>query len=95
MTTKNDPDHHDVFPGGKRGVEVRTVTQEEIDAVLRRAGLPTSTDSVDNTPTTPCPPDVTFADAFGMELYVAFIDPRACLRAPRAPSAALLNQPLM
>jgi len=39
MATHNDPDHHDVFPGGKAGREVRkaeptfTVTR---DAITRR-----------------------------------------------------------
>jgi len=96
MATHNDPDHHDVFPGGRAGREVNPVprvlpvTQADIDDVLRRAGLPTSLEE----PTIPAPPE-TFCDhAIGLEIYVPVIDPRGYLRAPIAVHASLLTHPL-
>lgn len=61
------------------------VTQEEVDSLLRRAGLPLS-----ERVTQPPP-------AFGTEgfdLYQGVIDPRAYLRPALAVSPALLTQPL-
>lgn len=61
------------------------VTQEEIDAVLRRADLPLSEQV-----TQPPPPFGTE----GFERYEGIIDPRAYLRAPLTVSSSLLAQPL-
>lgn len=85
----NDPDHHDVFPGGKAGVDVTGVTQSEIDALLEAAGLPTSTTPVDDRPTQPAPPL-----GKGFEPYETVIPPSAYLRAPLNVCASLLDHPL-
>ena len=96
MATHNDPDHHDVFPGGKAGVEIKprvkhapvTVTQSDIDDVLRRAGLPTSEE-------TPTRRPESFSDsAAGLEIYFPIIDREAYLRAPGAAPASVLAHPL-
>jgi hypothetical protein len=61
------------------------VTQQEIDAVLSRAGLPLTERA-----TQPPPP----FGSEGFELYQDFIDPRAYLRPALTVSSSLLAQPL-
>jgi hypothetical protein len=62
-----------------------TVTQSDIDDVLRRAGLPLT-----QLPTQPPPPFGTE----GFEIYEGVIDPRAYLRPPLTVASSLLAQPL-
>jgi len=65
-----------------------TVTQADINDVLRRAGLPTS----DETPTRR--PEAFSDSATGLEIYFPIIDRDAYLRAPGAAPASLLAHPL-
>jgi hypothetical protein len=65
-----------------------TVTQGDIDDVLRRAGLPTADEAPTRRPEA-------FSDrAPGLELYFPIIDRDAYLRAPGAVPASLLAHPL-